>query len=153
MFDNDRLTKVTPLCQKKVYVKHLKNLTTDGAVFMNLDMENSVKNMGTLLFGIRYLPTSQRFNVNIIKAEKLKYDSRVPSLLEFSKFCDALLKSRRHTCSFKSRNAILLQIHTFELSWSTVMENALRKKRRHLNKENSIRFLINLLFSMCPLQI
>ena len=81
--DNDRLTKISPLFEKKITVKNILNsIDNNNSMTLILDMDKFVTRIGSLYFGVRYLPTSQKLTVNVIKAKKLKVND---ALLEFCK--------------------------------------------------------------------
>lgn len=85
IFDNDRLTRRAPLCEKRIYLKEVKNLMTEDQVEMNLELQELHADNGELLFGVSYLPTAQRLSISIIKAARLKYLNVVSSLVDFCK--------------------------------------------------------------------
>ncbi|KAK6644955.1 hypothetical protein RUM43_001231 [Polyplax serrata] len=101
--DSDHLTRCRQLCEKVIYLRDLKNLMGEGSAILNLEMRHSPVIIGTLLFGLKFMPTAQRLNINVIKAAKLKYQNYSSSLLDFYPYVRVIMLNSSGKCLKKKK--------------------------------------------------
>ncbi|KAL0281180.1 UNVERIFIED_CONTAM: hypothetical protein PYX00_002243 [Menopon gallinae] len=105
LFDQDRLTRQTPICERKIYLRDVKNLMMEPEVVLVTHLQEIKRNQGELLFGITYLPTAQRLSISIMKASCLKFLSVVQSVNEFNPYVRVLMLNSQGKCIKKKKTS------------------------------------------------
>lgn len=147
-YDHDRFANHTELCTLKVPLKEVKRILQSPEIHMfNYRMRPSNLEFGSILLGVRYLPTAQRLTITVMKLRDVKFTPAVSSLPNFNPYVSVLMLNARTGQKMKKKKTkFLLANPQPEFNETLTFDLA-------FNRLDTVQFLVVLCSKALPIEV